>query len=984
MNTPTVAATPTPAHPITPANLAAQLAQIADREEQRALLANTSICLSPTELDELSAYLKQHADRLLRIHIQESQQMGHLLQHLAHLTGNRAYEALGLRALGNTYAIGLGEFQAGLDCYDTAAAIYADLGDTLQQAQSRLGAIWALACLGRYTAALAVGEWAADILRLYEAWPSLATLLSNMAASIYGRLGRDAEALNLFNEAHTIYTSLGPAGQSGQLMVILNRAIVLRNLGRFRESIADLQTAWQGYRAIGEVESAARAQQNLALTYFILGRYNEALTLLDEARTTFLADNRLRHAMLVELFISNCLLQLRRFDDVLHKAQQIRTLFQELGASFEVGQAILNEATAYMGLEQFPAALTSLAEARQIFAAEGNAVAVADTDLQTAVIHLQQGQSAHSLTLAQSCAHIFQAHDLPIGQARAYLVAARSALACQSLDLAADLVAQAQQIGQQHQIPAIVQQTQTLTGLLAVQQGDLSAGLHAYEQAITTLEQLYGRLMIEFRADFLADKTRVYEDAVLLCLQLDQPEYALTLAERAKSRALQDLVALRLDLSIETRNPADQPLVDELHQLRTERDRLYRRWETDEENGQRGQLADIQAAKQRVEQRVLTLEKQITDLWHQLLIRNADYAHDAALWQVRTESAQPYLDQDTVLIEYFLARDHLVLFLVTAESVTARRLSVSPAQIGQGLQMLWLNLKAVPHSPANRLPALTQNAQGILRKLYDWLLRPLAADIAPYKQRIIVPHGHLHYLPFHALHDGTAYWVTQADISYLPGSSLLRYCHERRTTRHPTQNGLLAVGHSVNGRLPHAVHEARTIANLWADETRTSTLLVEAEATTTHLHAAAPHSQIIHLATHGEFRPDNPVFSGLSLADGWLTTLDIFNFHLNASLVTLSACQTGRSVIGGGDELLGLMRAFLAAGAASLVATFWTVADHSTAHLMRTFYTQLRQGHAKGSALRQAQINLLATPDTAHPYFWAPFFLVGDAGPLTP
>ena len=77
--------------------------------------------------------------------------------------------------------------------------------------------------------------------------------------------------------------------------------------------------------------------------------------------------------------------------------------------------------------------------------------------------------------------------------------------------------------------------------------------------------------------------------------------------------------------------------------------------------------------------------------------------------------------------------------------------------------------------------------------------------------------------------------------------------------------------------------------------------------------------RVLHLATHADFRPDNPLFSGLALADGWLTTLDIFNLRLDASLVTLSACQTGRSVIGGGDELLGLMRSFLAAGAASLV-----------------------------------------------------------------
>jgi hypothetical protein len=144
-------------------------------------------------------------------------------------------------------------------------------------------------------------------------------------------------------------------------------------------------------------------------------------------------------------------------------------------------------------------------------------------------------------------------------------------------------------------------------------------------------------------------------------------------------------------------------------------------------------------------------------------------------------------------------------------------------------------------------------------------------------------------------------------------------------------------------------------------------------------------------ATHGEFRPDNPLFSGLALADGWLTTLDIFNLRLQASLVTLSACQSGQSQVGGGDELLGLMRAFLYAGAASLVLSLWAVEDRSTALLMEAFYAKLAEGWSKGAALRHAQRQFIqdgvSQGDAAqrlykHPFFWAPFFLVGDTGLL--
>jgi CHAT domain-containing protein len=143
---------------------------------------------------------------------------------------------------------------------------------------------------------------------------------------------------------------------------------------------------------------------------------------------------------------------------------------------------------------------------------------------------------------------------------------------------------------------------------------------------------------------------------------------------------------------------------------------------------------------------------------------------------------------------------------------------------------------------------------------------------------------------------------------------------------------------------------------------------------------------VLHLATHGDFRPDNPLFSGLALADGWLTALEMFDLRLNASLVTLSACQTGRSLVGGGDELLGLMRALLYAGAASLLLSLWPVEDHSSAELMEHVYQRLADGQSKRAALREAQLCLLnessARAPYAHPYYWAPFFLVGDAGPL--
>ncbi len=963
------------AQPI-PSDLVEQLLSL-ETAAQHPWLSEIMPTLSPQTAAAVARLLKKQADLNLRISLENSAHFADLIQQMGQINFDSRLVALGYRAKGNIHALGYGDHQKGIAFYDDAATIYRELGLRYEEALSQIGKIWSLASLGRAEEALATGEWATGVLAEEEDWNSLATLTANMGA-IYGRLGNDQGALKQFNKVLALHDKLADSAKPTLLMIQVNRAIVLRNLGRFDESITSLQNAIEAYRELKQGVGVARAQQNLAMTYFVVGRYNEALALLNEARSLYLADGRQRDAMLVEIFTSDCLLQLRRYADVLTKCKECRQLFAELGTQLEMGQALLNEAMAYVGLQSYEAALNSLSQARTLFLAEKNPVAVADTDLQEAAVWLWQGNSQPALKQALACANLFQAHQLPIGQARAYLIAAKAALAQSQLTQAEELAQAALHIGEKHTLPALKHQAHYLQGTLAARQDDRATALSRLDLAIQELEQMYGRLMIEFRADFVADKEQIYEDAVLLCLELQQPGKGLEYCERAKSRALQDMLAHRLNLRIEARSPEDQPTVAKLLDLRQERDRLYRRWATSEEPGQRGGAEEALSAQHRVGQAVLDLEKQITDLWHTLLIRNADYARDANLWQVQTKSAQPYLPKNTLLLEYFSIKEQLVLFLVTAESIQAVWLPGSMQKAQNLLQLFRLNLKAVSRSDTARLPLLEKNAQGILHKLYQLLLEPVAARLAQFDQLIVVPHGSLHYLPFHALFDGQSYLIQSHQVSYLPGSSLIAY---GRTANPSRTNTVFTVGHSYEGKLPHAPAEATAIAQRWQGEAR-----VETAAKLDVVKQAAEKSSLLHLATHGDFRPDNPLFSGLALADGWLTTLDIFNLRLGASLVTLSACQTGRSVIGGGDELLGLMRAFLSAGAASLVSTLWAVEDRSTAVFMNLFYEKLFANQTKAASLQLAQLQFLAdgrfaTPYT-HPYFWAPFFLVGDSDKL--
>ena len=148
------------------------------------------------------------------------------------------------------------------------------------------------------------------------------------------------------------------------------------------------------------------------------------------------------------------------------------------------------------------------------------------------------------------------------------------------------------------------------------------------------------------------------------------------------------------------------------------------------------------------------------------------------------------------------------------------------------------------------------------------------------------------------------------------------------------------------------------------------------EATLNAFRANAAGRDLVHLATHGLYRSDNPLFSGLRFADGWLLARDLYEMALDCDLATLSACQTGMAFVEAGDELFGLQRGFLAAGARSVAASLWLADDAATAAIMEQFYTGLSRGLSKAAALRAAQRHALCT--NPHPYHWAAFILIGE------
>jgi len=323
-------------------------------------------------------------------------------------------------------------------------------------------------------------------------------------------------------------------------------------------------------------------------------------------------------------------------------------------------------------------------------------------------------------------------------------------------------------------------------------------------------------------------------------------------------------------------------------------------------------------------------------------------------------------------VEYFSLKDQFVAAVLTHEGL--KIVPVTPVSRAINLlRMLHFQIskfKLGAEYTQTFEKSMLSVVQAHLRQLYEEVLAPIRPYISA-RHLIIVPHGVLHYLPFHALLDDTGYLIDSFTISYAPSASVFAHCQEKPT--HATGTSLV-LG-IPDAQAPMILQEVRAVAEILPE----AELIVGAAANERVLREKGLQSRLIHIATHGRFRQDNPMFSGIRLGDAYLNLYDLYQLKLNAGLVTLSGCATGMNVVAPGDELLGLIRGLLFAGAHSLLLSLWDVHDQSTADFMACFYRRLQDGNSKASALRGAMTELRER--YPHPYHWAPFTLIGKISP---
>ena len=966
-------------------------------------------------LDAAAQFLKDEAKAQETRDLDTALAYADLIMALANRTKAPGHRALALLEHANVLLL-KGYHREAIAFLDTAGEAFLAAGDEIGWARTRISYLYCASALGLTDQALEQARKAQKIFADHGEYGPGIVLEMNMAIALE-TIGHYQEALAAYNRtlsACDVNDTKDALGRKAS--ALMNKASVLLILGDLQGSLNCQQEAHEIFAEQGQFLAAAKADSNQALFLTGLGQYSVALHLYHRAREYYKQHALPNWTALTTANMADCLLRLNRTSEALHLAEEAVAIYRTLDETANLGWALVYLARAQAACGKVAVAVETLAEARQRFESVGAFATTGLVLLTLADLLLLSKQAANALTYVEQALAIFQAHQMESWIAEAHLLQGRAYEAKGDLEPALALTKLACEEAQRGQLPWLEFGGEHLLGRLSQQSGDLEAAEHHYQAALNLLEGLMTWLVRDQRSAFLLDKEGVFSALIGLSLDRQDMNGALEYLERLKSQVLREYLTRSADIRLKASDPEEARLLEELQRLRQE---LH--WYSSQVASAEGKLPETLIGTQRPATRGAqsatvevssALERQKREQAISELLERAFLQHESARFDslplpgtirgsitrkapVSVEHLAALLGANDVLLEYFFQGDDLLIFSLHAKQRQAdvTRVPGATASLSKLLPLFRANINMVARQliakpgEASLDQALEANAQGLSRKLYDLLLRPVESHIPSDGRLLLVPYGALHTLPFHALYNGERYLIERCEVAYLPSAAMLLLQESRRATSavEAGRSGrALVLGHSDGGRLPYTLQEARRVAALLKSD-----CYLEEQAAIEKLSSSEGVNTIIHLAAHGKNRADAPDFSYLQLADGQLNTVDVFNLDLPAELVTLSGCETGLVTIGGGDELLGLSRGFLYAGARSLLISLWLVEDASTAQLMEAFYQGVLGGQSRAGALRSAQRGLLTVAREgsrpqgwAHPYFWAPFRLLGAAGPI--
>lgn len=856
-----------------------------------------------------------------------------------------------------------GRMPDALQDLERAQACFSRIDQVQHAAQTLVPQMVALAMLGRDDQAVLTGERALALFSQVGDSVAAGKVELNLGTMLT-RQDRHADAAQQYRRAAVRFARARAPEPS--VLADLGLANALTWQSDFAEAQRVAQRALMRAETHGLRVPQATAYLILGRQHLLGGRYHLALRALVRAsRMLEQAGAAPQQRLETDAALADTYHAVNLLPEAVSLYDRVLQLAEDIDAPTERARALLERARALARLAQPAQARADLQAARELFELAGNRASVAGADLALATQQLAAGLPADALDSARAAGQALADSGIVGWQLEARALEATALARCGQPDQAALLFERL--LVDAQALPPVLLSSHLGLAQLAHQAGEQQRARQHVDAALRVVEEARALLPAdEFRAAVAADA----EQALALWLQLaldDGPAAGVLAAmERGRARALQ------LGLQERTRTDREDSRNTQLQWLR-------QRWREAVSEGQSQRAADWVRRTRELEAELLEAHRR------QVLAQPEPEPAEPAEPAVGRSAFDPAelqaaLRPHEALLAFHLHGTQLVACVTTAQEVQCLRWPAE--QLAEQVQGLRFQIEAVKyaraalaHHGAQLLVRVTTHLQALYRLVWAPLL-PLLQGCT---RAVVVPHRQLHYLPFGALHDGSHWLLEKMDIELTPSAAVwLAGVRARRAGQNTeaavVPERLLALGNGV-AQLPHVAAELKAVAAAYGDR---ALCLHDGAATAQALRQGvqgpdAP--DVLHLACHGEFRADSPAFSALRLADGPLSLHELSQLQMDTRLVVLSACETGQSRLAPGDELLGLVRGFMLAGARQVLATLWAVDDEATAQLMGGFHERLARGEPASAALRGAQRQLAA--QGLHPFFWAAWALHG-------
>lgn len=846
-----------------------------------------------------------------------------------------------------------GKFEKAVLSLDQAARTLTNIGKKIDAAQAQVAQLLALAMLGRYDEAIRTGHAALNVLARSRDHLAAGKIEMNLS-NIVSRRSQHNEAVKYCSSARRRFIKADE--KSWQAMAENGLANSYMELNQFAKAERFYKTALENVRQLKMRVTEAEIEASLGNLALMRGDYRNALRSLEVSRQRYAELGMSHQSAIAELEIADIYSELNLNAEAVEIYNRVSTTFARLKLRAEEARARLNLGRVLLKINDLRGTKRSLTKARNLFERERNVSGSVVSLLSLAEAELRLGDRAKARHLLHSAAKLVHIDENPRSIVRLELLNGIEKLASGHVGRSKDHLLQATKLATKNKYPEAVRIGETWLGRAFLKGGDLSGAARHFRKAIDIVEHKRGELTgDEFNMSYSATRLDAYTDLGKLLLSQNRIDKAFEVFEMGRSRSL-----LRRSLQKNKRANATNKLTSDAANIRAELNVLYRR-------------ADVSTPDelQRVRKQIINAEKSLANLDRQISSLGAtdDHNQKPEFDDFSLAALQSALTVSTVSVEYVVLDGEIAAFVVTNDRIDYLPSLGAESEVGELLEQLHFQLDTVRYGSEHlqRFAAqLKTKADHVLAELYDKLIRPLEKYIHG-DRLLIVPAGPVNYVPFCALYDGSKYLIEKFEVCYAPSAAIWRQLAQRR--RRKVQTSLL-VGFA-DERIPLVEKEIESIRKVLPDATR----LKGKAATFGAFSESVGNHDLLHIACHGQFRPDNPMFSSLHLADGWVTVRDLVANRLSAELVTLSACETGISQIFAGEEILGLARGFLSAGARSMIVSLWAVNDTAATDMMPRFYKRIKAGDTPAAALRQIQLDMIARE--AHPSLWAPFFYIG-------